>query len=178
VIMRAAVLPFFALTACVAAENVVDVPAFSDTSAIADRGPVDEGNGLVGLVSGGITDTGSQRWQYELLDCATGTYVIISTYDEVGVSEQRALRLPRYVDEQRQAGATSSLETFFKVSSRAGMNPFQNQFHKGLADEGGCNEHYPNTAREWPVMSDADRAERERQRALIASVVGVTATTP
>jgi hypothetical protein len=176
VTVRAIVLPFFVLSACVAGEDVGGLPVFSDTSAAADAGPVDEGNGLVGLVSGGMTDTGDQQWEYTQLECATGSYVLISTHDKFDVSERRAFRLARYVKEQRKAGTTGSLEAFFKASAKAGMKPLQNQFQKGWADESGCEKFYPRVKRDWPEMSDAEKAEQERQRALIASVVGVTVT--
>lgn len=174
--MRAALLPFIALSACIAREDVGGVPVISDTSAVADAGPVNEGNGVVGLVSGGMTDTGAQQWQYTQLECATGSYVVISTYDEMGVSERRAFRLARYVKDQRNAGTTASLETFFKASAKAGMKPLQNQFHKGWADESGCKKFYPSVKRNWPEMTDAEKAQLETQRSLIASVVGVTVT--
>jgi hypothetical protein len=174
--MRAAVLPFLALSACVAGEDVGGAPVFFDTSAVADAGPVDEGNGLVGLVSGGMDDTGGQQWQYTQLECATGSYVVIRTNDELGVSERRAFRLARYVNEQRTAGTTASLEGFFKASAKAGMKPFRNQFNKGWADQSGCKKFYPSVKTNWPEMTDAEKAKLETQRSLIASVVGVTAT--
>jgi hypothetical protein len=174
--MRAAVLPFFALSACIAVEDIGGAPIITDTSAVADAGPVDEGNGVVGLVSGGMDDTGGQQWEYTQLECATGSYVLLRTYDEFGVSERRAFRLARYVKEQRKAGTTSSLEAFFKVSAKAGMKPLQNQFHKGWADESGCKKFYPSVKTNWPEMTDAEKAKLETQRSLIASVVGVTAT--
>jgi hypothetical protein len=174
--MRAAVLSFFALSACVEGGGVGGVPVLSDTSAVADAGPVNEGNGVVGLVSGGMTDTGAQQWEYTQLECATGSYVLISTYDGFGVSERRAFRLARYVKEQRNAGTTASLETFFKASAKAGMKPLQNQYRKGWADESGCKKFYPSVKRNWPEMTDAEKAQLETQTSLIASVVGVTAT--
>ena len=174
--MRAAVLPFFALSACIAGEDVGGASVFTEPNSMADAGPVDEGNGVVGLVSGGMNDTGGQEWEYVQLECATGSYVVIRTYDELGVSERRAFRLARYVNEQRNAGTTASLDGFFQASAKAGMKPFRNQFNKGWADEGGCKKFYPSVKRNWPKMTEAEKAQLETQRLLIASVVGVTAT--
>jgi hypothetical protein len=174
--MRATLLPFFALSACIAGEGVGVEPVFVDPSAVADAGPVDEGNGLVGLLSGGMDDTGGQQWQYIQLECATGSYVVIRTYDELGVSDRKAFRLARYVQERRKEGTTGSLEGFFKASAKAGMKPFQNQFREGAGDESGCKKFYPRVERDWPEITDAEKAQLETQQSLIASVVGVTAT--
>jgi hypothetical protein len=174
--MRAAVLPFFALSACIAGEDVGGAPVFTEPKSMADAGPVDEGKGVVGLVSGGTNDTGGQQWQYVQLECATGSYVVIRTFDELGVSERRAVRLARYVKEQRNAGTTASLDGFFQASTKAGMKPFRSQFNKGWADESGCMKFYPSVKTNWPEMTDAERAKHKTQMSLIGSVVGVTAT--
>jgi hypothetical protein len=180
----AAVLPVFVLCGCVAPGEtaqgtLVGSTTVGDTSFGADSAPMDEGNGLVGFVSGGSDDTFSQSWRYSLLNCATGSSVFVQTFDEAGVSEKRALRLARFVDMQRKAGVTGSLQSFFHASQNAGMKPLEIQSKKGLDDESGCKKHYPNVARDWPEWTDADEAQFRRQMPLIIeAVVGLKVIAP